>query len=135
MGECIFCKIVGGQVPAKKILEDEEALAFLDINPAHAGHTLVIPKKHYEQITDIPDEELKSLIVAVKKTAKAIDQSLKPDGLNIHQSNRAAAGQVVSHAHFHVIPREKDDFRFAWSHEEVGEEKMIEVQEKIKSRL
>lgn len=103
--DCIFCSIVAGKIPAKKVLEDERVLAFLDINPRNPGHTLVVPKKHIETILETSDSEAAHLIQVVKKTAAAVKAGTNADGISIAQSNGKAAGQLVPHMHFHVIPR------------------------------
>ncbi|MBN2042765.1 MAG: HIT family protein [Candidatus Aenigmarchaeota archaeon] len=105
MDECLFCKIVKGEIPSDKVYEDTNFLAFLDINPRNPGHTLVIPKRHYETIFDMPDGETGSMLLMVKKVAAAVKNTMKADGISIGQSNGRAAGQVISHLHFHVIPR------------------------------
>ncbi|WP_423792592.1 HIT family protein [Methanocaldococcus indicus] len=101
---CIFCKIVNGEIPAKVVYEDDYVLAFLDINPRSKGHTLVIPKKHYEKFEDIPDEELQKLILGVKKTLNIL-KKLGFSDYNIVNNNGKLAGQEVNHVHFHIIPR------------------------------
>ncbi|MBI5871941.1 HIT family protein [archaeon] len=109
MAECIFCKIISKEIPCALIYEDEHIIAFLDINPAtkYGGHTLVMPKKHYELFTDLSGNELHSLALALKKISAAL---LKfGEGLNMLQNNRAIAGQAIPHVHFHLIPRFKDD--------------------------
>ena len=103
--ECPFCKIASGATPAAKVYEDESFLAFLDINPRNPGHALVIPKKHIETILDISDDEAEELFGVVKKVAAAVKTGTNADGLSISQSNGKAAGQLVPHLHFHVIPR------------------------------
>jgi len=103
--ECIFCKIVAGELPASRVYEDEHTLAFMDIGPVMKGHVLVIPKSHFDPITATPDETLASLISTVRKVAGAVMRRLEADGVTITQANGAAAGQVVPHVHFHVIPR------------------------------
>ena len=103
--ECIFCKIVKGEIPAFKVYEDSKTLAFLDINPRNPGHTLIIPKSHHETILTVSEDEGTVLFSAVKKVSIALKNGLKADGLSILQNNGEAAGQVVSHLHFHVIPR------------------------------
>ncbi|WP_221288086.1 HIT family protein [Stygiolobus caldivivus] len=108
MDSCVFCKIVKGELKSQKVYEDENVIAFLDINPIHKGHTLVISKKHYDNIYEIPEEELEKLIVVVKKVAIAI-KKLGADGVNIVQNNDEAAGQRVFHIHFHVVPRYHGD--------------------------
>jgi histidine triad (HIT) family protein len=103
--DCIFCKIVRGEVPATKVYEDDDTLAFMDIGPVVKGHTLVIPKRHYDPISGTPTAVLHKLIEVVKRIAEAQYKGLKADGINVTQANGAAAGQVVPHIHFHVIPR------------------------------
>ncbi len=102
---CLFCKIIKKEIPAEIVYEDNATLAFLDINPRNPGHVLVIPKTHYVEIFDISDGELGTLVTSVKKLATAARDGMKADGVSISQSNGAAAGQVISHLHFHVIPR------------------------------
>ncbi len=105
MTECVFCSIVAGKIPSKRVYEDESTLAFLDINPRNPGHTLVIPKKHYEAVWDMPDSELGKLFQTIKKIAISSKKTTNADGVSIAQSNGRAAGQLVPHVHFHVIPR------------------------------
>jgi histidine triad (HIT) family protein len=135
MEDCIFCKIVKGEIPCSKIYEDENIFAFLDIAPVHKGHALVIPKKHFETILDIPENELKELILAVKKIATAVEKGTEADGFVVTMSNRKAAGQVVPHAHFHIIPRYKDDGLKHWPKIEYKEGEMEEVRDKITNQL
>jgi histidine triad (HIT) family protein len=103
--DCIFCSIVSGSVPAKKIYEDDRVLAFLDINPRNPGHTLVIPKKHVETLIETSKADAAYLFQIVKKIAEAVKSGTNADGISISQSNGKAAGQLVPHLHFHVIPR------------------------------
>jgi histidine triad (HIT) family protein len=103
--ECLFCKIAMGEIPSEKVYEDSEFLAFLDINPRNPGHTLVIPKKHYDTVLEMPEKEAGELFKLVKKMAVAVKKGMKADGISIGQSNERAAGQVIPHVHFHVIPR------------------------------
>jgi histidine triad (HIT) family protein len=109
MENCIFCKIVRGELPSYKVYEDEKVLAFLDIRPVNAGHTLVVPKKHSTNIFDIAPEDWQAVTEAVRKVAIGIEKALKADGVNIGMNNREHAGQVVHHPHVHVIPRYKGD--------------------------
>ena len=102
---CIFCKIVAGEMPAYKVYEDEHALAFLDIAPFERGHTLVISKQHARYLTDLPSEAMAHLGVAVQRVAALMLEKLRCDGFNLLQNNGACASQVVPHVHFHVIPR------------------------------
>lgn len=105
MEECIFCKIVKGEIPSFKIYEDEKALAFLDINPVSDGHTLVIPKRHAANLWEIPEEDLTAVHKASKKIIQAIRGVLKPVGVACLQLNGRGVNQVVMHYHFHLIPR------------------------------
>lgn len=104
MENCIFCKIVRGEIPSRKIYEDEKVLAFLDISPQSLGHTLVIPKKHFADIYEIDNEELCNLISSVKSISEHVKTVLKSDGIKIVQNNGVSAGQTVFHIHFHIIP-------------------------------
>jgi len=105
---CIFCKIIAGEIPSYKIYEDEHSFAFLDIAKDFEGHTLVIPKKHYENLFDCPKEELEYVIKAVQKIAN--HYKVKGyDGINILNANGKSAEQSVSHLHFHIIPRKNND--------------------------
>ena len=107
--DCIFCKIIASQLPATKIYEDQDALAFMDIGPVSRGHALVIPKTHYDPMMDTPDDVLQKLIIIVKKIARAQTKGLSAHSINISQANGQLAGQLVPHIHFHVIPRFTDD--------------------------
>src|SRR4030042_3616829 len=109
MQDCIFCKLVKGEIPSSKVYEDKDVLAFLDIGPVNKGHTLVIPKKHYETIWDVPDKVLGVMMIKSKEISKTIEKALKADGINIMISNRKSAGQLVPHAHIHLIPRYQGD--------------------------
>ncbi len=113
---CIFCKIVAGEIPAAKVFEDADVLAFMDIGPIIKGHTLVIPKQHCDPITATPEPVLAKLMVVVKRIAAAQMSGLRAEGVNVLQANGAAAGQVVPHLHFHVIPRyATDGHRWNWA--------------------
>ncbi|MDD5133180.1 MAG: HIT family protein [Candidatus Nanoarchaeia archaeon] len=135
--DCIFCKIIKGEIPCTKIYEDKDVFVMLDISPAcpQGGHTLVMPKKHYELITDIPDKELCELTKIIKKMAEAL---LKyGQGLNIIQNNKKVAGQFVPHVHFHLIPRfEKDGVLIEkWATHKYPDGEMIRVADRIKKLL
>jgi histidine triad (HIT) family protein len=106
---CIFCKIVAGAVPCTKLFEDADTLAFMDINPAHDGHCLVIPKAHYPTIFVTPPEIAAATARIVQRVAAAVQAALTPDGLNLVQSNGPGAAQSVPHLHFHVLPRRMGD--------------------------
>ena len=101
---CIFCKIVAGKAPAVKILEEQDTLAFMDINPATNGHTLVVSKEHAEGIEEISAESLTAVTLATQHIARAIYRALEPDGMRVSQFNGAPAGQTVFHYHVHLVP-------------------------------
>ena len=107
--DCIFCAIAAGEIPCFKIYEDDETLAYLDINPFSEGHALVIPKRHAADISEIGEAELADLVLRVKKVATHLKDALPCDGFNILQNNGAAAGQTVRHIHFHIVPRHNGD--------------------------
>lgn len=110
--DCIFCKIIDREIPSKIIFESNLNLAFLDIFPISRGHSIVIPKNHYTNLEDIPDDKLSELFKSVKQIAIIIHKKLKIDGYNILQNNYKAAGQDIKHFHVHIIPRNLNDKRF-----------------------
>ena len=105
MDDCIFCRVIKGEIPSAKVYEDDKVLAFLDIMPGAVGHTLVIPKSHYGNMLSVPGKELDALMKAIQKIAAAAVKAANADGFNIHQSNGEAAGQVSNQVHFHNIKR------------------------------
>lgn len=114
--DCLFCKIITGDIPARKVYEDDRFLAFLDIFPAGRGHTLVIPKSHHQDIEAIPEELYGDLAVRVKRVADILAQRLAADGVTVFQMNKSAGWQSVFHIHFHVIPRwDEDNLSKPWS--------------------
>lgn len=108
---CIFCKIAKHEIEVAVVFENKYVFAFLDNNPAGTliGHTLVIPKKHFEKIEDVEDKYLKEIVLAIKKLVPAIKNVSGAEGINVVQNNGKAAGQAVMHAHFHLIPRKSGD--------------------------
>lgn len=109
MDDCIFCKILNKQIPNYTVYEDDFVLAFLDIFPHAKGHTVVIPKKHFETFLELGETEAKDLIVGIKKVMERLDQVLQPDGFNVGWNEKPAGGQVVPHLHLHIFPRYKGD--------------------------
>ena len=107
--DCIFCKIAAGEIPATKIYEDDVVVAFLDIGPVSDGHTLVISRQHFGQLHDCPPELLGQIATRLGKIAKAVSVAMASDGYNVLCNNGRAAGQVVEHLHFHVIPKKAGD--------------------------
>ncbi|MBU2523341.1 MAG: HIT family protein [Nanoarchaeota archaeon] len=136
MDDCIFCKIVKGEISCSKIYEDDSTFSFLDINPVNPGHTLIIPKRHYANFLEIPEKELENIIKTIKKIFPGILKSLNAPASNIVQSNGKDAGQDIPHIHFHLIPRYKGDNReIKWKTEKISSEDMQEIANKIKREL
>jgi histidine triad (HIT) family protein len=134
---CIFCKIIAGQIPSIKIYEDQICLAFMDISPLNEGHLLVVPKDHCETILEISPEEYGHLYQTACKLAAIVKNTLNPDGINIMQLNGKAANQVVPHLHVHLVPRWNGDGLTISAWEPImGDKSQINsVAEKIKSNL
>lgn len=105
---CIFCKIIGGQIPSASIYEDDDFKVILDISPAAKGHALILPKEHYANIYELPEELAAKAMVLAKKLASHMTEKLNCDGFNLVQNNGEVAGQTVFHFHLHLIPRYKD---------------------------
>lgn len=131
----IFEKIVAGEISCTKIYEDENTFAFLDISPNNYGHTLVIPKQAYKNIYEIPDTIGAHLFATVRKIAIAIKKAVEADGINIIMNNESAAGQIVFHAHIHIIPRFENDGGYHGKHLTYPEGKAQEIAEKIVANL
>jgi len=133
MEDCIFCKIVEGKIPAAKIYEDNRIISFLDIMPANKGHCLVVPKNHAQTLVEMSDEDLVATLKAAKKVASALSLSFGNGSFNIVMNNGKEAGQIVNHAHIHIIPRfQKDRLRIKWSHLKYEGNEIKEYAEKIK---
>ncbi len=136
MSSCIFCKIINGEIPSVKIYEDELVYAFLDISPINFGHTLVIPKEHHESASTIPEETAGRMFKVGSRIGIAMKREMDMDGYNLHLADGLAAGQVVMHAHLHVVPRNvEDDFHWNWRQLTYADGQMAEIAEKITRRL
>ena len=134
--ECIFCKIIAGEIPSFKIFEDNETFAFMDINPANEGHALVIPKEHATDVHSVSDSAIAATVKTAKKIAAAVDKTLNPDGLNLLQCNGPAAAQSVLHFHMHVLPRrEGDDLKLNWGLEAGDMDEIGLMAERIRENL
>lgn len=134
--DCIFCKIAAGQIPAVKVYEDDDVLAFLDIGPISDGHTLVIPKQHCESLHECPAELLCQIAPRLGKITKAVRAAVNSDGYNLLCNNGRAAGQLVNHLHFHIIPRNTGDGVFnRWPSFKYPEGKAEQLAAKIKENL
>jgi len=128
---CIFCRIIKGEIPSLKVYEDDKVLAFLDISPVNKGHILVIPKNHASNYLESDDKDISACAVAVKKIGKAVVRAVEADGFNIGVNTKKAAGQIVMHTHLHIIPRFNDDGFRHWPHKQYEEGEMEKYKEKI----
>ena len=135
MKDCIFCKIINKEIPSCIVYESKEVIAFLDISPINKGHTLVMPKKHYETFLDLPKSELEVLFGKIQEVTKAVIKATNADGFNLLLNNKRAAGQVVDHVHFHVIPRFENDGLKHWPHGKYNEGEDKKIATKIRSFL
>ena len=114
--DCLFCRIVAGELPSERVDEDERTIAFMDINPATRGHALVIPRRHARDLLEIEADDLTATILAAQRLARRIKERLGSDGINLINSCGSAAWQTVFHFHVHVIPRYADDpLRLPWT--------------------
>lgn len=137
--DCLFCKIIEGEVPAAKVYEDENVYAFMDISQVTDGHTLVIPKVHTTDIYEMDEQVASEIFATIPKIAKAIKVAKKPAGLNILNNNEIMAGQSVYHFHLHLIPRynENDGFNVKWvtRNDDYSIEELQEKADKIASEI
>lgn len=135
MENCIFCKIVRGEIPTNKVYEDEKCLAFLSINPNNAGHTILIPKAHYPNYFETPDETLAYLASQSKKLGLIIQKAVNAEGMNIITNIESAAGQAIFHTHLHLIPRFSTDGHKHWDTKEYTKDELNIIADKIKNFL
>lgn len=135
MNDCIFCKIVAGEIPATKVYETDKVLAFLDVAPTYPGHTLIIPKTHAKNIEEVSEDDLTEVIKVVKIIGKAIKDGLGIIGYNTLSNNDPIAGQSVAHLHIHIIPRIENDGLSQWPQGEYKEGQAEEVAKKIKDSI
>ena len=136
VGECIFCKIVAGEIPCMNVYEDEAVLAFLDVGPVSDGHTLVIPREHVERLDQCSVELLAKISSCIGKIAGAVADAMDADGYNVLCNNGRAAGQLVEHFHFHLIPRKTDDGVFShWPSYQYGPGRAEDILQKIFEKL
>lgn len=135
MSDCIFCKIINGELPCVKVYEDADVMAFLDIHPVNFGHTLVVPKVHYINIFDTPADVLGKLMAVVKKITPAILKATGTNSFNLGVNNGAPAGQVIFHTHFHIMPRYDGDGYKMWGAKAYGPGEMDKLGEAIKVGL
>jgi len=134
--DCLFCKIVAGELPCHKIWEDERSLAFLDIFPGCEGHALVIPKCHAVDFFDLEKEDRDAVMDTARRVAEVLVRETGAQGLNLHQSNGEAAGQVIFHFHLHLLPRrEKDGLQTPWKPAEGQGEALAELAARLSAAL
>ena len=132
--DCLFCQIINKEIPSHTIFEDDKVVAFLDINPVNPGHTLVVPKVHSTTLIEATDEDVIALTLAVKKLAPALCAATECDGWNLEVNNGNAAGQLIDHTHWHIIPRRLDDGLRHWPGHPYAEGEAAKIAEKIKEQ-
>ena len=136
MENCIFCKIIAGEIPSAKVYEDELVYAFLDISPINKGHVLVIPKEHHESVAAVDEATVGRMMKIGSRIGIALKRELEADAYNLHLADGTAAGQVVMHAHLHIVPRWiEDGFHWNWRQLAYAEGEMAEISEKIAQRI
>jgi len=135
MNDCIFCKVVSKELPSYKVYEDDHTIAFLDIRPVKAGHTIVVPKAHCADFTSADDACLQSVLKATQQVASAVLSATGADGCNITTNNGAAAGQSVFHLHWHIIPRFVGDGLAMWPQAPYAQGEAEQVAEKIRTHF
>ncbi|MDJ0778178.1 MAG: HIT family protein [Gammaproteobacteria bacterium] len=134
--DCIFCKIIAGEIPCFKLYEDKATFAFMDINPANEGHALVIPREHAADVHAVSAEAIAATVVTAKKIATAVERTVKPDGLNLLQCNGPAAAQSVLHFHMHVLPRfDNDELKLNWGLQPGDMDAIGALAERIRANL
>ena len=134
--DCIFCKIISGDIPSEVILRDDSSLAFMDTGPVAHGHVLLVPLEHYATVDQMPAETAGAVLANLPSLVNAVGQATECEGVNILQNNGAAAGQVVGHVHFHIIPRNDGDrFRFNWPAGVYEEGQMKQLADRIRGGL
>jgi histidine triad (HIT) family protein len=134
--DCVFCRILKGEIPAQKVHEDEKTFAILDINPVAPGHVLVMPKAHFAAWTDLPDDVLSALSLASKRVAQGVLKALGAEGFNLLMNNHKCSGQAIFHAHFHVIPRKTGDgVKYDWKTRPAPPEELARSAEALRAAL
>ncbi|MCU9595881.1 HIT family protein [Caldibacillus thermolactis] len=139
MSDCIFCKIINGEIPSAKVYEDEDVFAFLDISQVTKGHTLVIPKAHHANVYELPEDVAGKLFAVIPKITNAVKKAYNPIGLNLLNNNGEAAGQTVFHYHLHIIPRygKGDGFGAVWKthNNDYTQEQLQEIAQTINKNI
>ena len=136
MTDCVFCKILKGEISAQKVYEDAKAVAILDIRPVARGHALVLPRDHFETWMDLPVDVLSALALAAQNVARGVLKATGAQGFNLLMNNHRCSGQAISHAHFHVIPRKTDDgVKYQWPANPAAEPDLASAAEAIRKAL
>lgn len=133
--DCIFCRIIAGDIPSYKVYEDDRVVAFFDILPISPGHTIVVPKQHMSDMENLDDEDMKAMSLALKKIGKAVMEGLGVKGYSIFLDNKSAANQHVPHVHFHLVPRAEGDGLERWPQSGYSEGEAEECLKKVKESL
>jgi histidine triad (HIT) family protein len=136
MSDCVFCRIVAGQIPSTRVYEDEHVLAFMDIGHVNPGHTLVAVKKHAATVFELQEAQAEAVARAVAKISRALKKAFEPEGLSVYQANGKAAGQTVFHYHVHLLPRHAGDgMELVWPVKNPPREKLEEHAGRIRAAL
>ena len=136
LGDCLFCKIIAGVIPAEKVYNDDNFIAFLDIKPVNLGHTLLVPKEHSRNIFDITDELLTHVGPVLKKLSQAVTEATNAEGITIGWNNERAGGQLIFHSHIHIMPRFTDDGHEHWKGKEnISSIELQKTAERIRSAV
>jgi histidine triad (HIT) family protein len=136
MSDCVFCRIVAGQIPSTRVYEDSQVLAFMDIGQVNPGHVLVAAKKHAANLFELDDAQAAAVAQASAKIARALKAAFNPEGLSVYQANGKAAGQTVFHYHVHLVPRHAGDgMELTWPVKNPPREKLEENAARIRARL
>jgi histidine triad (HIT) family protein len=136
MSDCVFCKIVAGQIPSTKVYEDEHALAFMDIGQVNPGHVLVAARRHAANLYELDEGQAEAVARACLRVSKAIQETFKPEGLSVYQANGKAAGQTVFHYHVHLLPRHAGDgMELTWPVKNPPRETLEGYAAKIRDKL
>ena len=134
--DCVFCKIVAGEIPSQKVWEGERCIAILDLFPLNKGHVLILPRDHYERLAEIPPDVWQEMAQVALEVARGVVKAFSPDGYHLLMNNGEASGQEIAHAHLHVIPRFYDDgVKFGWRHLQYEEEEFKEYADKLRKAL
>jgi histidine triad (HIT) family protein len=133
---CIFCKIIRGEIPSSRVLETDQAVAFLDISPVNFGHTLLVPKEHHARLVDVPETVAAAIGALLPRLCRSVAAATGAHGLNVIVNNGTAAGQTIDHAHWHVIPRFDDDsVRWPWPHQSYSGDQLEQMRTTIEREL